>query len=472
MSALKGARLALNEAKVKYTLRQRACEGLPELDEQKKPLAERGEKIREVGGAQIYLAEANDLNRRGVSKKKMGVAMCIAGAVLAAVGAVLATVTLIATIAAVGVGALLIVLGVANGATSRKLLDMRDQACERIGVSFDGLDEYVKACLTALAEREEIQSRTLTEKTLLAVAKEELGNRYTKLSELVSMTVTDTSVTADGIMNVALAEEERIAKACAEREELTRHIYAMSLMVEKMEEELSEYDREKLSLAVTIDMSELTPQAIERAKMREKFDRERYAMLDRETRNIRESLAALGGGLTESPVKIADRIEALEQKLTKQKAYYEALMLAKSHIEEASASISGNVTPVIGKKAGEMLALVSGGAHSSVQTTKKLDLTVEQGGFHVDADLLSGGTRDAAYICLRISLMMRLFGTELPPLIMDESLCQMDDTRATNMLTMLGKLSENTAQCIILTCHGREAKICKELQIEANEIQL
>ena len=107
-----------------------------------------------------------------------------------------------------------------------------------------------------------------------------------------------------------------------------------------------------------------------------------------------------------------------------------------------------------------------------MQASKNLDLTVEQDGFHVDVDMLSGGAKDAAYICLRISLMLRLFGSELPPLIMDESLCQLDDTRAANMLTLLSGLSETATQCILLTCHSRESEMCKDLGIKVKNIRI
>ena len=442
---------------------------MPKADEEKKPLAERGEQIRRSGGKDTYLAKVRELDSTAKGKRSFGLALCICGAVLAAVGGALAAVHIIATAVACAVGVLLLVLGVAGCAKSKKLSRQRDSMSETLGAPFSELDAYVQICLDALAQMESMSSKAIAAKTLLDAAEDEVADRYEKLSSLIKMTA-DTALTADNINDIALGQEKRIAEFCIKREQLSREIYGMKLYVDKVEAELSEYDREALAARVTIDPSSLTAEMIEKAKLRERFDRERYSALDKETRNLRESLAALSGGLTEDPVQIADRISELEEELRRHTEYYDALMLAKTHIEEAGTSMSGNVTPAISKSAGEMLSLVSGGAHSSVQTTKSLDLTVEQDGFHVNADILSGGTRDAAYICLRISLMLRLFGADLPPLIMDESLCQLDDTRAANMLTLLSKLSATTTQCILLTCHSRELALCEKLGIQAKQI--
>lgn len=472
VSALKGARLALNEAEVKLALRRRECDALPDIEDEKKPLAERGEEIRRAGGKDAYLAGVRELDRSAALKRSAGLGLCAGGTVLAAVGGALASVQLVATAVAVAVGALLLVLGIVGFTGSKKLAAERDTLCESLGAPFGELDAYAESCLAALAQREELSSRAVAKKALLAASEEEVKEKRAKLTALIEMTVAKGDISTDKVMDTAAAEEARIAEFCDKREKLSRHIYATEMLVRETEAQLAEYDRAALSETVKLDIASLTPESIERAKLKEKYDRERYAMLDRETRNLREALAALGGGLTQSPVELADRISELEERLKGHTEYYEALMLAKTHIEESGTAMSGNVTPAIAKKAGEMLSFVSGGAHNSVQTSKSLDLTVEQDGFHVDVDMLSGGARDAAYICLRISLMLRLFGAELPPLIMDESLCQLDDTRAANMLTMLSKLSESATQCILLTCHSRERELCERMGITVNDIRI
>ena len=183
------------------------------------------------------------------------------------------------------------------------------------------------------------------------------------------------------------------------------------------------------------------------------------------TRNIgvvRESLAASRGSVGQDPLTLGDKISALKEQLAARTRYFDALMLAKDTIERASDAMSGNVTPEISRKASEIMELVSGGRHPALRTTKQLELSVDEDGFGYSADLLSEGARDAAYIALRISLMLRIFGNQLPPLMLDDALCQFDDNRASVMIGLIAKLSELPLQSIIFTCHSREVSICEQ----------
>ena len=136
--------------------------------------------------------------------------------------------------------------------------------------------------------------------------------------------------------------------------------------------------------------------------------------------------------------------------------------LAKESIERASDAMSGNVTPEISRKASEIMERISGGKHPALRTTKQLELSVDEDGFGFSAELLSEGARDAAYIALRISLMLSIFGDQLPPLMLDDALCQFDDNRAKIMIDILSRLSEIPLQSVIFTCHAREKMICEE----------
>ena len=134
--------------------------------------------------------------------------------------------------------------------------------------------------------------------------------------------------------------------------------------------------------------------------------------------------------------------------------------------------MSGSVTPVIAQRAGELMSQVTASKHASMLANKNLDLSVEQDGFFVNVDNMSGGTKDAAYICLRIALMLRLFGENVPPLMMDEALCQLDNNRAMQVLSMLDRISDSIGQVIIFTCHTREREICAKAGIATNNINI
>ena len=470
VSALKAARFSLNEAEIKRALRERECSALPRLSDEKEALARTGETIREKGGKTQFLASAKELDKKAASKRSLGLSLIISGAVLAATGVALIAVHLLICVAAAILGAVGICTGIANVSLSKKAETLRDTQSLELGAPFTALDEYAENCLSALAEKEALCSKSATARALLTAATEDENDKRSKLSQLLKMTL-DVSYNGE-IKAVCQKEEERLGKFCESCDGLSKEIYALGLVISSLEAELAPYDRSKLTDTVKLEPASLTQQSIDRARLQERYDKQRYEALNNEVSNLRLALASIKGGLGDDPVELADRICELEAQLASHTEYYEALMLAKEHIESASLSMSGNVTPVISRQASEFLASVSNSAHSSVQTSKNLDLTVEQDGFHISAELLSGGTRDAAYICLRLSLMLRLFGENLPPLIMDESFCQLDDTRASNLLSLLSGLCESTLQCVILTCHSRESSLCEKLGIKSNNISL
>jgi uncharacterized protein YhaN len=119
-----------------------------------------------------------------------------------------------------------------------------------------------------------------------------------------------------------------------------------------------------------------------------------------------------------------------------------------------------SVTPIIRKRAGDYLSAFTGGKYDSVGIESGfLPVAVEGGQSRTRPELLSAGTRDAMYLSLRLSLLNVLYGNELPPLILDEALSQMDDGRATNTLSILADFCGDGGQCLLFTCHRREGEL-------------
>ena len=73
-------------------------------------------------------------------------------------------------------------------------------------------------------------------------------------------------------------------------------------------------------------------------------------------------------------------------------------------------------------------------------------------------DFLSGGTRDLAYVAVRMALIDMLY-TEKPPICFDESFAHQDNARADSMMKAIGRLSKDGYQSFICTCHERESAL-------------
>ena len=86
-------------------------------------------------------------------------------------------------------------------------------------------------------------------------------------------------------------------------------------------------------------------------------------------------------------------------------------------------------------------------------------LSVETADATRPVELLSAGTTDAAYLALRLALLELLYPNEMPPMLLDESLVQLDDDRASAMLGLLGERCAEGGQCLLFTCQPREARM-------------
>lgn len=434
-------------------------------------LCELGERIEVTGGKASYLSGA-------LKKSASAKAFNTVGGVLISLSvpcalAIIALRTMpIIPIVLTALTAVLIAAGIALFASAAKANKAVRSLLSELGVSLSEADGYADKCLSELSKKREHEQSLVAAKALCQSADEDVLRYRARLSQLLLKTASAVSDDNDEMINEAMAKARNTEAFCQKYNELSGEILALRAVIKNESNTLAAYDRDTLRQSVDLDLSTITPALIASVKKAYDFDEQRYSILAGQVSHLRENVAALRGGLSQTPTEIADEIRALEEKLERDSAYYSALALAKTHIEAASISMSGNVTPEISRQAGELLSTLSGGKHAFMQTTKNLDLSIEQGGFTANIDQFSGGTQDAAYICLRIALMLRLFGAEIPPLLLDESLCQMDDTRAKNMLTALSKIASTTTQCIIFTCHSREKRACDELGIDVTHIEM
>ena len=71
-------------------------------------------------------------------------------------------------------------------------------------------------------------------------------------------------------------------------------------------------------------------------------------------------------------------------------------------------------------------------------------------------DVLSAGTRDIAYVSLRLSLVAVLCGEESVPAIFDESFARVDESRLGEIIRFLS--AEGAGQTLLLNCRHAEGE--------------
>ena len=213
------------------------------------------------------------------------------------------------------------------------------------------------------------------------------------------------------------------------------------------------------------DLEEET-QALARAD----FERRRREndLIGENIRQIELEIARLSATL-EDPNTLSDEISRLSAQKEKYELCHEAYLLAIDSVSSASDKLRDEVAPRLAMHASSMMRRETMGKYGQLGVDENFSLAygVDTGGVGNivtrDIDYLSEGTKDLAYISLRMALVALLFTKAKPPVIFDESFARLDDTRLENMLATLDDVARSGAQIFIFTSQKRDAKIMEKI---------
>ena len=169
-----------------------------------------------------------------------------------------------------------------------------------------------------------------------------------------------------------------------------------------------------------------------------------------------EKTAAVLSGTLPKPAEIQSRINSLTAQKQELVIKHAGLEMAIEALEKACENMKKQASPLITADSGEMFSAITDGKYSALYTDSGMNLSFGDTVTNLprESGYLSTGTRDAAYISLRLALCKYLY-KESPVLIFDDAFSRLDDERLKSVLQLLWKLSEEF-QIIILSCHTRE----------------
>ncbi len=170
----------------------------------------------------------------------------------------------------------------------------------------------------------------------------------------------------------------------------------------------------------------------------------------------------------ENPAAIADSISEKEALLSKLNLKHDALRLACDSIERAADNLRRNVAPKLSGQASTLMRKTTNGKYETLGVSDKLDM--EYGAQNQDSigyttrdiDFMSAGTRDLAYISLRLALVGLLYRKSQPPMFFDESFARLDDSRLACMFGLLREYAAGGSQIFLFTSQHRDALILGE----------
>jgi uncharacterized protein YhaN len=146
------------------------------------------------------------------------------------------------------------------------------------------------------------------------------------------------------------------------------------------------------------------------------------------------------------------------------------LLLAGACLEKAMQRFRLEAQPSLLQRASEFLSKTSAGAYEWLGSNifdqkpgQDPGLTARSGPGAMDrqAQVLSRGTRDQLYLCLRLALAQEITGGGEPvPLLLDDPLVNFDDQRLAATFAMLYELAKGR-QLLLLTCHRTQYELAR-----------
>ena len=233
---------------------------------------------------------------------------------------------------------------------------------------------------------------------------------------------------------------------------------------------LEEYDREAITRYLEESASYGDVEDGMESALRLDFDRRTAAnrLLEDEVRRIELDVARLAA-TTEDPTALSDEIEHFKAEKDSLELCHEAYLLAIDAISNASDKLRDDIAPRLAMHASAMMRKETMGKYEQLGVDENFALAYgsDAGGVGNivtrDIEFLSEGTKDLAYISLRIALVSLLFTKAKPPMLFDESFARLDDTRLENMLATLDDVAKSGCQIFIFTSQTRDAKIMEKV---------
>ena len=460
-SELSAAEAAASDAELKL----KRHESIVTYDTQKAAIAE---QLLHDGQSKNSIINRYLVLKKSVSSTQMfGLMALICGAIAVAGGVISALVSteliilgiVLAALGTVGIisGALLF------GSTKKKLaavLDLLSEIQLDSDLGESELARYIDDCLTAYTGKKNYISALSALTQVAKNCRENVG----RIIKAAHATLKKAGVVSEGTSDATVAALRSTALRCeefiSEQASLCRRIDSARAEKARLDENLSAYDEGFIrARASKLDRKDAIDSA-EHTALRDRFAAEVREAYDKQTAVERQ--IAYYEGQDVSPARISSRLELCraEQKRLSKRA--EALILAREAIESASGKLRRGFTPTLRNEAGKLLSPLTAEHYSELGISDDFALSLVADGSTRSVSYMSGGTRDASYLALRLALTKLLCTKEHPPVLLDEALSQLDDNRAAGLLKMLSEWCADGNQCLLFTCHTREAGLANE----------
>ncbi len=391
----------------------------------------------------------------GKHKKHFGIFLTIALFVLSGAVACFIASLPIPAVVALAVSALLLVLAFRSKNYTARLA--KQCGCETVDELLGILSEkptLVREAANAASERDKALRQKESAEMALAEAKQ-------ALDETIKCVVSD----SDGEeyndkINGIIEEASRISQLKTRFEAAEKTLAAATEGIDTVElgTKAKHYDGkrpERDRKTVEKDIKFYTAQAAQLEKKNSDFEHEKSLLI------VKHGDAAV----------IKGKLDAANVRVSELKRFNSALLIASEVLKETGEYIKSSVSPRISAAASEYFARLTDQKYQSLKTDTDLALTFGDEFESHSSEFLSAGTRECAYIALRLALVDAMYPDVSVPMIFDDAFVCIDDDRLPRMMQVLGELSADR-QIIVISCSDREKRALDSVSLPYTEQEL
>ncbi len=441
-------------------------------------LAELDPIIEDIGGKDILLSRA----RRHLAAKKRNTAFAVLSYIFSGVTLALSLLLYFTDLLTpylggipylgyglFGGGLVLLTLGILSSVGIGKASARRRSLLSRIGIknpkaTSADIAAHIDDCEEARLAREAYDKRVAEAKSALLRAENARGEAEAEARALLLSIKAPASEDPSDLVEDMRAAYTRLGATCTEKERLENEIRSYERLVLEMQSELKDKDENALLGEIGGGSAGEILRGMDIGKLRlaHNYTRNQHAATEQKRITVEKELIALTS-TSESPARISARLYETEQALIETRRQYEAIKIAHETLGIAADNLKKSVTPVLRIRASELMSKITGGKYTELGISTEMAVSVVADGTTRNIDALSKGTKDAAYIALRLALVELICAGDPPPLLFDESFTQLDETRTEQMLNMLFAIGLDGKQSILFTCHRREGQMLKKI---------
>ena len=177
--------------------------------------------------------------------------------------------------------------------------------------------------------------------------------------------------------------------------------------------------------------------------------------LSQQIAGINGRLAAMG-----DPLVLSSSLSCMKEEYELICDEYDAINLALDTLREADTEIQSRFSPELGRVAAGYMSAVTGGRYSDVLINRDFTAKARTKDDVVahDAEYLSAGTLDIMYLAVRLAVCeLALPEGETCPLIIDDALVNLDETRLEQAMALLREIAKER-QIILFSCRKTDGR--------------